>query len=357
MDSLVGDLFDRAERSGAALMICDAEDRILRVNRKHVQIYNCVDFSGPLPFEQFIRGNVNSRKLADPFVYEDVGAWLDAAARSRRTCEYSQFMTRHTDGRVLLVNYERVRGATEWWYQARFDITDQLKQRFKQDGVLIGPACWEGLFAPLTRTRRVPITNVLEAMPAAAALIMARGKLLDANQALFALLREGDGLMKVDDRVLIRERAEQAEFLKRLVTFFQSPAPRPTLAMRVSRRDCDRPYFLTVSPLAESSDDAWGDGSIAVLTVANPSASSTIDPSILAEFLGLTRAEAEVAAALGAGHTIAFIAAQRNASRHTVYAQIKKIIEKTGYRGQADIARHVSDIARIFGSRRYRVGS
>jgi DNA-binding CsgD family transcriptional regulator len=349
VNAVVGDLFDRAERAGAALMICDGQDRILRANRKHAQIYNFIDFSTRPTFEEFVRGSVNSRKMADPFVYQDPQAWLNAAARSRQTCDYSQFITRHTDGRVMMVSYEKIKAAENGWYQARIDITDKLKARLKQDGVLLGPTCWEGMFAPLTRIRSVPITNVLEAMPAAAGLIMPRGKLLDANRALFALLCEGDGLLRVEDRVVVRDPSEQAEFQRRLGGFFQPGACRATVAMRISRQESQRPYFLTVSPLLDSGHETWNDGQIAVLTVANPSVAPAIDPAILAEFLGLTPAEAEVAAALGAGHTVVFIAQQRGASIHTIYSQIKKIIEKTGYKGQADIARHVSDIARIFG--------
>lgn len=351
MNTVVGYLFDRAERAGAALMVCDGQDRILRVNEKQSQIYSFVDFSARPTFQEFIWGSINSRKMADPFVYKDPHAWLNAAAQSRQLYEYSQFLTRHTDGRVMMVTYEKIKGTQDWWYQARVDITLQLKERLKQDGVMLAPTCWEGTFAPVARTMSVPITNVLEAMPAAAGMIMRRGKLLDANRALFALLSEGDGLARMDDRVVIREPSEQAEFQRRLACFFQDGDRRSTMAMRISRRESDSPYFLTVSPLLEPAQRTWDDSHLAVLTVANPSVAPSIDPAILVEFLGLTRAEADVAAALGSGHTVVLIAKQRGASVNTVYSQIKKIIEKTGYTGQADIARHVSDIARIFGRR------
>jgi DNA-binding CsgD family transcriptional regulator len=251
-----------------------------------------------------------------------------------------------------LVCYEKIKGATNWWYQARIDITRELKERFKQDGVLLGPACWEGNFAPLARNTTVPITNVLEAMPAAGALIMARGRMLDANRALFAILREGDGLLKMDDRVVAREPSEQAEFQRRLARFFEAGTRGSPIAMRISRRECHEPYFLSVSSLLNLGQETWGDGHIAVLTVANPAAAPVLDPAMLAEFFGITRAEAEVAAALGAGHTVAFIARQRGATLNTVYSQIRKIVEKTGYNGQTDIARRVTDLARIFGRQR-----
>lgn len=351
INSTICNLFDQAERAGAALMICNARDQIVKVNRIHSQIYNFIDFSLHPTFEDATWRCIDQRKMADPFVYQDPQAWLSAAARARKTSDYAQFITRHTDGRVLMVCYERVKGVTDWWYQVRIDITQELKARFKQEGVPIGPACWEGTFAPLARNSTVPITNVLEAMPAAAALIMRRGKILDANRALFTVLRNGDGLLKIDDRVVAREPSEQAEFQRRLARFFEPGGQRSPVAMRISRLDSTEPYFLSVSPLLDQGREAWDGGHIAVLTVANPLEVPTIDPRMLVEFFGITPTEAEIAAALGSGHTVVCIAKQRGVATNTVYAHIKKIIEKTGYTGQADIARRVSDLSRIFGNR------
>jgi len=356
MNTVLGNLLDRAERAGAALLICDDQDRIIRVNNKQLQIYHFVDFSTQMTFDQFQWRGIELRKMADTSVYQDPQAWIDAAARSRQVCDYSQFITRHADGRVLLVCYEKVNDTSSWWYQARIDITRELQARLNQDSVLLGPAFWEGGFAPLARNSTVPITNVLEAIPAAAGLIMSRGKLLDANQALLALLRDGDGLSKVDGRVVACEPSEQAEFLRRLALFFEPDGPRLPVGMRISRGESDEPFFITVSSLLDQGRETWDNGHIGVLTVANPSVTPAMDPRLLAEFLGITLAEAEVAAALWAGTSIASIAKQREVQTNTVYAQVKKIVEKTGYKGQADIARRVSDLARVFGSRQYSRG-
>ncbi len=356
MNSAIGNLFDRAERAGAALLIGDDEDRIVRVNKKHMQIYDFMDFSTRPTFNQFQWRGIESRKMADPVVYQDPHAWISAAARSRIVCEYSQFITHHSDGRVMLICYEKVKSAKSWWYQARIDITQEVKARFAQGGALFGPASWDGTFAPLARNSTVSVTNVLEAMPAAAGLIMSRGKLLDANRALSALLREGDGLWTVDGRVAARDKSEQEEFLRRLNGFFAPEGQRRPVTMRISRRDSEDAYFLNVSPLLDQEREAWDNGHIGVLTVANPSIGPSIDPRMLVEFFGITFAEAEVAAALGAGHTVVCIAEERGVQPNTIHAQIKKIIEKTGYKGQADIARRVSDLTRVFGHRRYSGG-
>ena len=353
MNTVIGNLFDRAERAGAALVICDDQDRIVRVNQTHAHIYNFVDYKPQPTFEDHLWQIIQARKAADPVVYRDPQAWIGASTQFRKISDYAQFITRHSDGRILFVCHERIRDVKSWCYQVRIDITQEVAARFTGGGELFGPACWEGTFAPLARNSTVPITNVLEAMPAAAGLIMRRGKLLDANEALIEILREGDGLLRADDRVAAREPSEQAEFLRHLTHFFQAESQRTPIAMRISRRDSDEPYFISVSSLLDQEREAWDSSHIGVLTVANPSVAPSIDPRLLMEFFGITLAEAEVAAALGAGHAIALIAKKRGVQTNTIYAHIKKIIEKTGYKGQSDIARRVSDLARIFGNRQH----
>ena len=202
----------------------------------------------------------------------------------------------------------------------------------------------------MTRNSVVPIVNVLEAMPAAAGLIMSGGKLLDANQRLRAILADGDGLLQRDDRVVVREPSEHTEFLRRLNRFFRTKGQPVPMAMRVSRQESNRPYFITVSVLSDQAQTTWDNSHIAVLTVASPSKMPSLDPRLLVEFWGITRTEAKIALALAEGHTIVCIAEERGVQVNTVYAQIKSILEKTGYTGQTDIARRIADIARVFGS-------
>jgi len=351
ISTAMGNLLDRAERAGAALIICDAQDRIIRVNDKHVKIYNFIDYSIMPTFEQFLWTSINNRKMANGEVYRDPHSWISATAQSRKSCKYLQFTTKHNDERMFLVSYEKILDSSHWWYQTRIDITEDIKKHFKDGNYLLGPSLWDGTFAPMARNTTVPIANVLGAMPAAAGLIMAKGKLIDANQSLSNLLREGDGLRLIGGRVVIRNNQEQVEFLKKIDHFFAPAGSRLSVNMRISREDSEDVYFLNVSSLLDQNRETWDSGHIGVITVANPSITPTIDPNMLVTFFGITLAEAEVAAALGAGQSVSTIAQKRMVQINTIHAQIKKIVEKTGYKGQADIARRVSDVARIFGSR------
>jgi DNA-binding CsgD family transcriptional regulator len=349
MNSAMGKLLDRAERAGAALLICDEQDRIVRVNERHTKVYHFMDYSQLPKFEDFQWQAVQNGKMADTRVYRDPGSWIRTCAQYREICHYSQFLAHHTDGRIFLVYYEKLHDIKTWWYQIRIDITKNVKARLRQDGLLSHPKHWNENFTPLVHGAGSPITNFLEAMSTAAGLITTRGKLLDANRALSALLNGGDGLRLVDGRVTARAWSEQVEFSKRLERFFGAAGQR-RVSLRVSRLDSTEAYFLTVTPLLDQGREMWDGGHIGVLTVANPSAMPAIDISLLVTFFEITPAEAEVAEALGRGQSTAIIAESRGVQINTVHAHIKSIMRKTGYLGQADIARRVVDIARIFGT-------
>ncbi len=118
MNTLFGNLLDRAERAGAALVICDEHDTIIKANDAHVKIYDCVDYSAMPTFEEFSLRFIEGRKTGNELIYQDPHAWMQAAAQFRRTSDYSQFIARLADGRVMLVCYEKVKDTNNWWYQA-----------------------------------------------------------------------------------------------------------------------------------------------------------------------------------------------------------------------------------------------
>ena len=345
INTAMGNLLDRAERAGAALIICDAQDRIIRVNDKHVKIYNFIDYSIMPTFEQFLWTSINNRKMANGEVYRDPHSWISATAQSRKSCKYLQFTTKHNDERMFLVSYEKILDSSHWWYQVRIDITNEMRARFGWNGVASEPVHWQRFSVPYFMGSS---SGFLETVPAASGLILARGQLLDANRALLTILNDADGLQVVDGRVTVQTWSEQATFSKRLERFFSLTGQR-RISLRVSRLDSTEAYFLTVTPLLDRGRETWEGGHVGVLTVANPAAMPAVDPSLLVEFFEITWTEAEVAAALGRGQSTAKIAECRGVQVNTIHAHIKSILRKTGCTGQIDIARRVVDIARVFG--------
>ena len=108
MTTVIGNLLDRAERAGAALVICDGQNRIVKVNKAHAQSYNFIEYATRPTFDQFLMRGIEAQHTADPLAYQDPHAWINTSARARQFCDYFQFITRRVDGKVFLVSYERV---------------------------------------------------------------------------------------------------------------------------------------------------------------------------------------------------------------------------------------------------------
>jgi DNA-binding NarL/FixJ family response regulator len=71
-----------------------------------------------------------------------------------------------------------------------------------------------------------------------------------------------------------------------------------------------------------------------------------LNPSELASLYGLTKAEAELAIALGNGETVSGFAARRGVKSSTAKTQLLAVLGKTGFHRQADLTRALAAISR-----------
>jgi DNA-binding CsgD family transcriptional regulator/PAS domain-containing protein len=304
---------------------------------------------------------IRHNKFGDRKVYDDPNAWLHVTHSFLNRHDYSQFVTNHSDGRILLVTYEKILGLGHWWYQARLDITKEVKFQVGGD-CLLGPGNWAGGFSPLSRNTILLLSDYLESAISATALISSRGSVIEANRAFLEILGRGDGLLYLNGRLSVRNPDERVELQRRMNRFFLAGSKAGPNAMRVSRylNDsglCDEqettPYLISLTPLFPSARKPWNvEDQVGLLTVVDPEVLPVINPRLLVEFYKLSNAEAHVASLLGAGRTVEEIAAIRSTSVHTIYCQVKSIIGKTGFKGQTDIARRVSALACLFASQK-----
>jgi len=109
--------------------------------------------------------------------------------------------------------------------------------------------------------------------------------------------------------------------------------------MLVGRCDGLRAYVLTVAPLRV--DLAVDDRRFAVIVVVDPERHSPSTED-LAEFFGLSPAEARLAAALLTGKTLSSIAANSGIRVTTVRTQLGSILRKVGAERQSDLVRILS---------------
>lgn len=176
----------------------------------------------------------------------------------------------------------------------------------------------------------------LEALPTPLALTDTTPRLVHANAALRRLAERGDGLLLGRTRLMAADPsadaalADATEELARADAFGASPMR----AITVPRAGRPRPYLVQALAIGEGD---WAQRGV-LFVVTDPDQPAPEAPS-LRRLLGLTEAEAELAAWLGRGATLAEAARARGISIETARTQLKAMLRKTGCAGQAELAR------------------
>lgn len=173
---------------------------------------------------------------------------------------------------------------------------------------------------------------------ATAMLVLGReGQLVYANRPADALLRAGDAIRAVGDRVVARDRAG-AQRLSRLVREAADTAAGQAAAAgggALSLPRGDRlPLTLLVAPFRPARDGFGGAAPAAILFIRDPEAPSPATAA-LRDMFGLTPAEAGIAGALADGKALDDIACIRRISLNTARSHLKSVLAKTGTDRQA----------------------
>ncbi len=175
--------------------------------------------------------------------------------------------------------------------------------------------------------------------------------LLDANQravhvseAAWRHIQDNPHALRLGKRVSLQngEAQQRLDFLLR-ASFAGGAAGAPVTGGVIALpRPARAPLLLQVVPLHPDADrPLMPVPAHAALYLVDGDAEPEFDTEKLANLLGLTQAEAEVAAFVAGGQTAAKIASFRRVSLHTVRSQIKSIFSKTDVSSQAQLTRLV----------------
>jgi DNA-binding CsgD family transcriptional regulator/PAS domain-containing protein len=189
------------------------------------------------------------------------------------------------------------------------------------------------------------LRRALDAMPGAVAVIDRAASILCANAAAERLFAAKDGV-RVVARKLSATRAVDAENLTAAIRDTIGladgvlEAERSPRAVRIVR-DRRRPLGVVFAPLRPTNLlRGRGDPRARVLAAFHdPEATADLSPALIAQLHGFTEAEAVLAAALARGLTLAEFARERGCSHHTVRTHLKRMLDKSGTRRQADLVR------------------
>jgi DNA-binding CsgD family transcriptional regulator len=184
--------------------------------------------------------------------------------------------------------------------------------------------------------------HILDDIRDAVMLVGDGGRLLYANSAAEALLAR-DGPLKVRQGRLRSRAGASDTALRRAIDSACAGEPPATQAIVMDHPDQVPLVVVVKCPPDSEFADATSPGRALLLTFdPHPDGKRLVGP--LRECFGLTKSEAEVAAAIAEGSSVARIAERRRVAVNTIRSQIKIIAAKFGCTRQSQIAAIVNAV-------------
>ena len=175
-----------------------------------------------------------------------------------------------------------------------------------------------------------------------------RGRIVAANDRAQALLRQGDGLADRAGELVAGVPAEHPR-LARLVAGALPTSSAPAVSgSLLLRRAATRPRLVVhVLPVGDQQWAFGAHGVAALVLVVEPGYAPRLDPAVVAEVLGLTATESQIAVRLAAGQTVREIAGATGRPASAVYWHLKQSYQKLGIARQADLVRVVLSVPAV----------
>ena len=175
-----------------------------------------------------------------------------------------------------------------------------------------------------------------------------RGQIMKANDRAHDLLRCGDGICDRDGELRARVPADRARFGQLLASALPtSKAPAVSGSMRLRRSSTLLPFVVHIRPLGGRQPDYGAWRVAAQVLIVEPGRRGRLDPTQVAEALGLTPGESQVAVWLAEGQTVREIAAATERSANSIHWHLRHIYPKLGLSRQADLVRLVLSLGAL----------
>lgn len=215
---------------------------------------------------------------------------------------------------------------------------------------LLGRHAARALAISIRISAATQLENALDAamgtIACAAFLIDEQLRVVHANAQAERLL--GDGLVVREGSLQASRRADQSALHRLLKSAVQASTDVDDLsAVVVLRPSGKRPLLLQAMPISPGTVDACLPKIAALLVAVDPESDEDFSAEAHLRLLGLTPAEARIAALLGNGASRQAVAGQLRLSEHTVSDTIKKIYAKLSIERQGELVRLVAKLGQL----------
>ena len=223
------------------------------------------------------------------------------------------------------------------WTSARLDAVRRLLPHIRQT-VRVQVALGR------VDTLGATLDDILDAAGLGVVQLDRRARIVAVNDRARSLLAAGDVLLDAAGSLFTRApaaNAELQELLARALPPFGTPAAGGSMA---APRLAGPPLVLHVVPVGagETHPGPWP---VAALVLVPDAIAADVDAGAVAETLGFTRAESQVAVMLARGMTVRAVAAATNRGESTVRSHVKQMFAKQGLTRQPELVRLVRSVA------------
>ena len=175
-----------------------------------------------------------------------------------------------------------------------------------------------------------------------------RGRIVEANDRARAMLRQGDAVAGRDRELRARQPADHARLARLVAGAVPSPgAPAVSGSMTLQRASGLPPFVVHIKPVGVRQPDFGAPHVAALVLLVEPGRQTRFDLSVVAETLGLTPAEGQVAIRLAQGQTVREIAVATGRTAAAIHYHLHQVYQKQGITRQADLVRLVLSLAEI----------
>jgi DNA-binding CsgD family transcriptional regulator len=188
--------------------------------------------------------------------------------------------------------------------------------------------------------------SLIDALPRAIFILDERGRVMFANRAAERMLVLGDTIGLFDGKLHCRITCDQAK-LELAIQSAIAPTdldPRGGWAC-IHSGSRQKTFAAFVAPIVPSEILFAAAEARALLIITDPTETTFADEGALRDLFGLTPAEARLAIALSAGHSIESTAALLSITQATARSELKSVFRKTGLTRQQDLVRMLASLS------------
>ncbi len=184
------------------------------------------------------------------------------------------------------------------------------------------------------------VTDLLDTTRIGVIQLDRQGRIIEANDRARHILRHGDGLSDRGGELRVRTPADQERFGQLLAGALPTSNAVAVSGSMTLRRTSMRPSFVVhVKPVVAPQPDFGAQRVAALVLLVEPGHQSRLDPGLVAETLGLTLTESQIAIWMAEGRSVREIAAATGRRPDSIRWHLKQIYHKQGLAGQADLVR------------------